>query len=212
MQQRPRARTRAENPTRDAVARTFIASASRRSGLKSVSPELLTITSSERAKRCRTSGAGPGPAWLTSPSTTSIVSRRNSANPVAVLLRQRFEYRRFLDHALEALQRSRRAVVPHQQIDAADFRQIREQIRQPHFADESRRADQQNVFSAQRIRGRKAVASPLRRIEMHYRHVTFGAGAFAPAGSLRPALPGFSRIPDRASARSRDSRPFGLRP
>ena len=62
------------------VARTFIASASRRSGLKSVRPELFTIRCTERLILCAASGASPSSGFVTSPSSTSTRARRNSAN------------------------------------------------------------------------------------------------------------------------------------
>ena len=45
------------------AASTFVASASRKSGLKSVSPELLMTRSSRLCKRWQTSGARPSPGW-----------------------------------------------------------------------------------------------------------------------------------------------------
>ena len=55
------------------------ASASRRSGLKSVRPPLFTTTSIERARRWRVASSSPSPGLLTSPSTTSIFSLKKRA-------------------------------------------------------------------------------------------------------------------------------------
>ena len=73
--------TCAQTPQRCTAASTLVDSASRRSGLKSVSPELLMIRSRFFRKRSETSGASPSSGCETSPSTTSTRSRRNRANP-----------------------------------------------------------------------------------------------------------------------------------
>ena len=51
------------------------------------------------------------------------------------------------------------AIAANQQIDLADFRQVGEQIREPHFADESGGADQENIFAAQRVANGKRRAA-----------------------------------------------------
>ncbi len=70
---------------------------------------------------------------------------------VAMLLRERIKNRRFFNRPLKPLQGSVGTVVADQQIHAANFRQVPQQICEPHFADETRAADQQNLFSAQRV-------------------------------------------------------------
>src|SRR6202030_1208564 len=59
---------------------TLLARASRRSGLKSVNPELLTTRSRLLTSCTRVCEAIPSPGWLTSPSMTSTRSETNSAN------------------------------------------------------------------------------------------------------------------------------------
>ncbi len=155
-------------------------SASRMSGLKSVSPELLTITSTHAASRCRTSGASPRPGLAHVAVDHFDLLAQKFGEPLAVRLRQRFEYRRFFDHALKSLAAEVDvAVMPHQQINAADLRQIRQQVCQPHFADEARRADQQNVFSAQRIAHGQAVFAVAPKSKCTTGLVTFGLGRSA---------------------------------
>ena len=63
---------------------------------------------------------------------------------------QLFENRGFFDHALQAFERGVGAIVADQQVDAANFWEIGEQIREPNFSDEARGADEQDIFSAER--------------------------------------------------------------
>ena len=98
--------------------------------------------------------------------------------PVAMPLGQPVEHRRFLDHALESLERARRTVPAHHQMNAPDLRQIRQQTREPHFADEPRAADQQNVLAAQRFAHRKRRALVFRveadNRQAHFRRNSLG--------------------------------------
>ena len=147
----------------------------------------MTITSSDRARRFLVSAASPRPGWLTSPSTTSTRSRRIFREALAVAFRETLEYGRFFDHALQPLQGSSRAIVPHQQEDAADVRKISQQIRQPHFADEARGANQQNILAAQSFAHRKRRAS-IARFEVHYRNAGVRLG---PPGGLNRIIEHF---------------------
>ena len=75
--------------------------------------------------------------------------------PVAVACRQLLEYGRLGNDPLESLKRRGGAVSANQQVNTANLRQLREQVRQPYLSDESSAADQQDVFSAQRAAHRK---------------------------------------------------------
>ena len=79
----------------------------------------------------------------------SLAEKRRET--IAMPLRQLLEHRRFFQRSLVTFHRSRRPVVPYQQINAANLRQIGKQVGQPHFSDEPRRANQQNMFSGQRM-------------------------------------------------------------
>ena len=64
-----------------------------------------------------------------------------------------------------------------QQVDAANFWEIGEQIREPNFSDEARGADEQYIFSAERGTDGKSLV-PIARFVVDYGDVDFGRGAF----------------------------------
>src|ERR1700683_1253717 len=96
---------------------------------------------------------------------------------VPVTFGQFFEYWGFLDYALQALQGSVGAIVADEQVDAADFRQIGEEICQPNFSDEACGAYEQDIFFAQRGASREGLGGVARFVGDD-RDVHFGRAAF----------------------------------
>ena len=130
---------------------------------------------------------------------------------VAVAFGELFEHRRFFDYALKALQGGVGAVVANEQIDAADFGQVREQIREPNFADEAGGADRAEYFFRAARRGRK---KPCGRcaIRSGPQARTLWARRVRLDGSLRRGRRDFSRSRESLINFSRETRPSGWLP
>ena len=76
---------------------------------------------------------------------------------------------RFFHHAAETSEGGVGLIASDEQINSADLRKVGEEIREPHFADEARGADQKNIFAAQRIahrEGKAIVGGTIRLREM----------------------------------------------
>ena len=127
----------------------MLARASRRSGLKSVRPELLTTRSSS-ARELRPRLRGHPQSRLAHVAFDDFDALGDEIRePVAKLLLQRVEYGRLLENFLKAPLRGRRALAADQQVNLADLRDFVQKLRQPHLADKARYPDQQNVFPRQ---------------------------------------------------------------
>src|ERR1700689_3769645 len=96
---------------------------------------------------------------------------------VAVTIGQFFEYWRFFDYALQALQGSVGAIVADEQVDAADFGEIAEEICQPDFSDEAGGAYEQDIPSAERGASGKGLVA-VARFVVNHRDAHFGGCTF----------------------------------
>ena len=103
------------------AASVLVASASRRSGLKSVRPELLMIRSRFFCSRRAVSASSPSPAAYIAFDHLDLLAQK-LRKPVAIPLKQRIENRRFFHHLLEAPLRRIRLLPPDQQIDPFHIR------------------------------------------------------------------------------------------
>src|ERR1700722_4340281 len=78
-------------------------------------------------------------------------SPQESGEPFAMLGRELLEHGRFFHHAAETSEGGVGLITPDEQINSGYFREIGEEICEPHFADEAGGAYQKNIFAAERI-------------------------------------------------------------
>ena len=121
------------------------------SGLKSVRSRTVDDHIQRTASRCLSSGLKSQIRLADIAVYHFDALAQKFRETVAVALGQSLKDRRFFQNSLKTLHRGRCFVVPDQQIDPPNLRQISQQAGQPHFADEARRSDQQDVFASQRL-------------------------------------------------------------
>ena len=131
--------------------------ASRRSGLKSVSPELFTTKSIRTfANRSRRAASKPKArlAHISFHHLDLFVEKIGEARAMALF--QRIENGRLATIFSNRLLRRAGALAPNQQINFADLRHVGQNVLEPNLGDESGHSDQQHVLAAQRMAAPKS--------------------------------------------------------